>query len=154
MKLNALPEGALDVLLKEYESLREEIKERLKIAFSHVAYAGAIVAFGIPAADKIASALPGTTPAFIFAVPAAVVVLGAILLLWVAWLNMRWVQHCGTYIQGIESRVNEHFGTTVLGWEQYAGSVQARLFLLIPKAPVGLTDGKPADSAPVATSQK
>ncbi|TAJ91185.1 MAG: hypothetical protein EPO31_16035 [Gammaproteobacteria bacterium] len=128
MDKNPLPEGALTVLLKEYDTLRDEVKERLKTAFSHVAYAGGIVAFALPAADKIAGWAPKPLPII-------VALVGAATLCWVAFLNMRWVQHCGAQIQLIEDRVNSHFGCELLHWEHYAATVQAKLFFLIPKKP-------------------
>lgn len=127
MEKNPLPEGALTVLIKEYDTLRDEVRERLKTAFSHVAYAGAIAAFAIPVATKAESGT-GITP-IIFAL------FGAAALCWVALLNMRWVQHCGAQIMSIEDRVNSHFGCEVLRWEHYATTVQAKLFFLIPKTP-------------------
>ena len=60
MERRELPAGALEVMLKEHASLRDEIKERLKTAFTHFAYAGAIAAFALPAADKV-SECNGTT---------------------------------------------------------------------------------------------
>ena len=120
-----LPEGGLDILLKEYASLKDEVKERLKTAFSHVAYVGGIVAFAIPAADKAKDWVPT-------AVPILMACAGALALLWVAFLNMRWVQHCGAYMKYIEDRVNLHLGGEVLGWERYAETVQAKLWFLIP----------------------
>lgn len=123
-----LPDGALEVLLKEYDTLRTEISERLKVAFTHVAYGGAIVAFAVPASNEVPSWVP-------MLLPLLLALLGVIALCWVAFLNMRWVQHCGVYLKTIEDRVNTHFGHTVLGWENYASNVQARLFMFLPKDP-------------------
>lgn len=123
-----LSESALKTLLQEYANLRDEIKERLKTAFSHVAYAGAIAAFAIPAADKVSN----WHPSFF---PLALACVGLLGLIWVAFLNMRWVQHCGEYIRRIEERVNLHYGEKVLGWEGYASEVQASLWFFIPKGP-------------------
>lgn len=137
-----LPEDALDTLLKEYASLKDEIKERLKTAFSHVAYAGAIAAFAIPAADKVHE---WKILAFVVAI------VGFIALCWVAFLNMRWVQHCGVYVRRIEERVNAHYGTKVLGWEGYASKVQARIWFGIPKKPecsTVSTNGDPSVPSP------
>jgi hypothetical protein len=128
MKKVELTESALKTLLQEYSNLRDEIKERLKTAFSHVAYAGAIAAFAIPAADKVS----GWSPSFF---PIALAYLGLLALAWVAFLNMRWVQHCGEYIRRIEERVNLHYGEKVMGWEGYASEVQASLWFFIPCAP-------------------
>jgi hypothetical protein len=137
-----LPDGALDAMLKEHALVRAEITERLKTAFSHVAYAGAFVAFAIPAADKIPSVL--VRPVSLFA---AVIGLGA--LLWVAALNMRWVQHLGAYLVLVEQRVNRHFGCKVLGWENYADAARAASWLMIPSAPKTLKLApKDADRTP------
>jgi len=113
--------------MKEYATLRDEIQERLKTAFSHVAYAGAIAAFAFPAADKVSDWVPKAVP-----------LLGAFIgfagLCWVAALNMRWVQHVGKYIEQIEDRVLEHFGEPVLAWEHYSKKVSAKSWILVPKA--------------------
>lgn len=122
-----LPSGALEALLKEHAQLRDEIKERLKVAFSHVAYAGAIAAFAIPAADKVQDWIP--------ILPILLAASGFIVLLWIAFLNMRWVQHCGAYVRYIESRVNLHYGCKVLGWEAYADEVQRPLWFQLPPDP-------------------
>ncbi len=127
--MNPVPmsDDALEVMLKEYDTLRDEIKERLKIGFSHIAYLGAIVAFAIPAADKIS-----TWPSIL---PMSLAFAGVLLLGTVALLNMRWVQHCGKHIQSIEKRINDHYGCTVLGWETYAGKVQGSHWWMIPRSP-------------------
>ena len=122
-----LPLGSLEILLKEHALLRDEIKERLKTAFSHVAYVGAIVAFALPASGKISDGY--STLALILAA------VGAFVLGWIAFLNMRWVQHCGAYVKHIEDRVNLHFGHKVLGWEAYASDVQRKLWFLLPPDP-------------------
>ena len=136
----ALPEGALAVILKEYDTLRDEVKERLKIAFSHVAYVGAIVAFSVPAADKIGNWLVPAKPLWGMAEIGLLAVICVIPLVWVAVLNMRWVQHCGVHMQSIENRVNEHFGCKILGWERYSESVKAKMFLYLPKKPEQCSD--------------
>ena len=97
-------------------------------AFSHVAYAGAIVAFFFPAADKIANWKPTLFPLLL-------ALAGVLALCWVAFLNMRWVQHCGAYLEQIERKINSHFRCDVLGWENYANKVAARTWLQIPEAP-------------------
>lgn len=128
MEKRELPAGALDVMLKEHALLRDEINERLKTAFSHVAYAGAIAAFAIPAADKVPSWIPKW-------IPLVTAAAGLAALCWVAALNMRWVQHAGAYIRQLEYRIAEHFGEAVIGWEHYAESARARMWVLIPRAP-------------------
>ena len=128
MSTHELTEAALKVLLSEHASLRDEIKERLKTAFSHVAYAGAVAAFALPAAEKVSGWKAESLPFFAACA-------GLAILLWVAFLNMRWVQHCGEYVRRIEERINLHFGTKILGWEGYAGKVQASLWFFIPKPP-------------------
>ena len=130
-----IPKQILEILLKEYDTLRTEIQERLKVAFSHVAYAGAVVAFAVPAADKVAAAYPANTNALIYILPVSLAALGFLMLIWVAVLNMRWVQHCGFQIRKIEDRVNKYFHLPVLGWENYGETVKASSFFLIPKPP-------------------
>ncbi len=121
---------ALSVMLKEYDALKVEISERLKIAFSHVAYAGAVAAFAFPTAEKFAAM------DMRWFVVTLVLAIGAIVaLVWVSLVNMAWVQHCGAYVRTIEDKVNKHFGHDVLGWERYASSVQCSHFLLIPRDP-------------------
>ncbi|WP_018410615.1 hypothetical protein [Methyloversatilis thermotolerans] len=128
MEKRSLPDGALDVLLKEHAYTRDEIKERLKIAFSHVAYAGAIAAFAFPAADKIKDWVnPWLSLPFAFVAFAA--------LAWVAFLNMRWVQHLGVYSAAIERRVNEHFGEFTMGWEHYAECARMPHWWKVPPRP-------------------
>lgn len=128
VKQRSLPPGALDVLLKEHAYTRDEIKERLKTAFSHVAYAGAIAAFAFPAADKIRDWVHPW-----ISVPVAFVAFSV--LAWIAYLNMRWVQHLGAYSAAIERRVNEHFGEFAMGWEHYAECARARQWWKIPSPP-------------------
>ena len=128
MNSQQLTQEALEILMTEYGGMRQEILERLKVAFSHVAYAGAIAAFSIPAADKISDWIPrGIT--FVFAA------IAFLFLSWVALLNMRWVQHCGAYLQRIEAKINARFGTEVLGWETYAGTVMADRWWKLPADP-------------------
>lgn len=123
-----LPEGAIEVVLKEYDHLTEEVRERLRTAFSHVAYGGAIAAFAVPAADQLDKWRHGW-------IVIAAAAIAAIALFWIAALNMRWVQHCGKYMRDIEARINAHFGLRVVGWEHYASGVQASFWFLIPDSP-------------------
>ncbi|MBQ5945900.1 hypothetical protein [Massilia sp. ST3] len=132
MSTPKLSDEALAVLLQEYAFLKDEIKERLQIAFSHVAYAGAIAAFAIPAADKLSDVperalVLGGVP--LTGLPLAVAIIGLLALAGVAWFNMRWVGHCGRYVRLIETRVNAHFGARVLGWEHYARRHSTRRWL-------------------------
>ena len=123
-----LPKGALDVMLKEYERLKDEIKEPLKIAFSHVAYAGGIVAFALPATKKVSESIP-------YYIPIVLAGIAVAFLIGVSLLNLRWVQHCGIYLKTLEKRINLHFGTEILGWESYAADIQTKLCYFIPKSP-------------------
>lgn len=135
MNTSQLPQAALEIIMKEHAALREEIRDRLKIAFSHVAYAGAVGAFAIPLALKV----PGAC-GWILALLAALLALAA--LSWVALLNMRWVQHAGAYIRWIEARVAHQFGEQILGWEHYGETARAAHFTLITTAP---EPGLPSD---------
>ena len=38
----------IDILFKEYDSLRAEVIDRMKLTFSHLGYLGAIAVFAIP----------------------------------------------------------------------------------------------------------
>ncbi|MEN2394534.1 hypothetical protein [Pseudomonas halotolerans] len=118
----------LDIKLKEYDHLKNEIQNRLRTAFSHVAFAGAIIAFAIPSAER---ALPYQGWALLLAI------IGTLALCWVATLNMYWVQHLGNYLKNLEEELNNSFNprVTVLGWETYASDVQARKWFLLPSSP-------------------
>ncbi|WP_156472903.1 hypothetical protein [Pseudorhodoferax sp. Leaf265] len=45
-------ELAMRAMLQEHALLRAEINDRLKTAFSYVAYAGALLAFAMPMIEK------------------------------------------------------------------------------------------------------
>lgn len=147
MEKRELPPGALEVMLKEHAILRDEIKERLKTAFTHFAYAGVIAAFALPAADKVSEWIPQW-------IPLSAAFVGLVGLCWVATLNMRWVQHAGAYISQVEYRIAEHFGEATIGWEHYAASVQASMWGLIPRSPTltKRSSGMPASIPPPVTS--
>lgn len=134
MKTSQLPNEALEVLMKEHSAIREEIRDRLKTAFAHVAYAGAVAAFAVPLALQV-----NGTYGWIFALIVALTGLAA--LSWVALLNMRWVQHAGAYVRWIEHRIGQHFGEQILGWEHYSETVRASHFALIPAAPPSKVPG-------------
>jgi hypothetical protein len=126
---NALPEGALEVLLNQYALIKDEVKERLKIAFSHIAYAGGIAVFGANAADK----LKYSAYEYVFM---PIMLIGFFALCWTAALNMRWIQHCGIHLRDIEDRINLHFGDIkILWWEEYSDSIAASRWFFIPKKP-------------------
>lgn len=117
----------LDIKLKEYDHLKTEIQNRLRTAFSHVAFAGAIIAFAIPGADRA----PYQGWALLLAI------VGAVALFAVATLNMYWVQHLGNYLKDFEDDLNKSFSPpiNVLGWETYASSVQASKWFFLPISP-------------------
>ena len=117
--------ASCELLLREYDTLRLEIAERIKIAFMHVAVAGAIAAFAVPEADDV------PISALIY-VKIGLAVVGILALGWVAWLNMRWVQHCNAHLRTVETRLNAYVGGDVLGWHRYASEVQQRLKMLMP----------------------
>ena len=128
MQKRFLPQDALDVLLKEHALMRDEIKERLKTAFSHLAYAGAVAAFAFPAVEKTKDWVHPL-------ISSSLVLFGFAVLAWVAYLNMRWVQLLGAYVAAIEHRVNEHFGEFVMGWEHYAECARAPQWWKVPPPP-------------------
>ncbi|BDT68216.1 hypothetical protein os1_23980 [Comamonadaceae bacterium OS-1] len=106
----------LDILLKEYETLRTEVLERIKIAFSHLGYFGAVMAFAFPASEGFFSKHPGT--ALVLAS------LGAVLLLWISVLNWSWVGRIASHLQELELKINAQAGAQdLLTWEHIASRI-------------------------------
>ena len=96
----------VEILLKEYDTLRAEILDRMKIAFSHLGYVGALVAFGSPFAQDI---------------PKEYVLLGLLgfsILSWISVINWLWLRNCSAQLREIEERVADYSGEELLTWEQ------------------------------------
>lgn len=107
----------VEILLKEYDSLRTEVLERIKIAFSHMGYAGAIVAFAYPIADK--------TKDVCLVIGLAIV--GFLSLAYFAALNWIWVGRIATHLRSLEERINRELVTEkdepLLAWEKIVSKI-------------------------------
>ena len=95
----------IDILLKEYETLREEIIQRINNRFSFLTYAGAVGAYALFAVQ--------TTTTFQTAV--LFVTTGFLLLLWHRFGVL--VARCSDRIAEIETEVNRLSGAELLQWE-------------------------------------
>lgn len=122
-----LTESQLQILMQEYGHLKVEISVRLKTMFSHVGYAGAIVAFAIPASGQLG--VLSIPPC----IPVVIALLAAGLLGATAMANWRWIQHCNAYLCSIERRVNASCGRNLLGWERYAQDTVRTPFFMPPR---------------------
>lgn len=113
----------IELLLKEYDSLRIEVIERVKTAFSHLAFFGAVIAFAFQTPDKISI---NQQTAFWLAV------VGSALLLYISIINWCWVSRIASHLQLLECRINKLAGKKILTWE---GTVEkiSRWVLLPPK---------------------
>jgi|tagenome__1003787_1003787.scaffolds.fasta_scaffold20041473_3 hypothetical protein len=100
----------VETLLKEYDTLRSEIQERLKIAYSHLGYAGAIVAFGATFLEK-------ADWKYI-----AIGAVGLLLMVWISILNWTWLAKCAEQLRVLESRINGYASNVppLLTWEDTA----------------------------------
>jgi hypothetical protein len=100
------------ILLKEYDSLRSEISERMKTSFSHLGYIGAIVIFGFPFTKGITC----------YHMIAAI--FGLAVLLWITVVNWFWLRRCAEQIREIEQRIDEELSTQgLLTWERKANKM-------------------------------
>ena len=113
----------IEILMKEYESLRGEVVERVKTAFSHLAYFGAVVAFAFQP-----SASASVSPKILF----SLALFGAIFLLYISVINWYWVGRIASHLRSLEVKINTAHGRPVLSWE---GKVEkmSRWVLLPPK---------------------
>lgn len=103
----------INILLKEYDTLRSEVLERIKIAFSHLAYFGAVVAFALPASKDI--------PCWQRLVAIALAAIGGVILLYTSFLNWSWVGKLAQHLQGLEVKINELADAgELLTWERHA----------------------------------
>lgn len=113
----------VEIMIKEYESLRKEVVDRITIAFSHLGYFGAVVAFAFPASKNV-SGDEG------FAQVLAVA--GAVILLYISILNWIWVSRLADHLRVLEKEINRHAGTSLLSWEGVVKTI-TRWVLLPPK---------------------
>ena len=112
-----------EILMIEYESLRSEVIERVKTAFSHLAFFGAVVAFAFQSSSG-----SSVSPALLF----WLALFGALFLLYISFINWCWVSRIANHLQVLEARINCANGKKLLSWE---GKVErmSRWVLLPPK---------------------
>lgn len=115
----------LDVLLKEYDSLRAEVGGRINTAFSHLAFFGALAAFALK--------VPDCSTGFYLWATVILASLGSLFLLWIAVINWMWVGRIASHLQVLEDKINTAAGgKPLLTWEKKAKEI-SRSFLLPPK---------------------
>jgi hypothetical protein len=116
----------VEIMIKEYESLRTEVLDRIKIAFSHMGYFGAVVAFAFPASEHlsvderlIAQILAGA---------------GAAILIYISIINWFLVGRLADHLCLLEKEINSHAkaNTSLLSWEGVVKTI-TRWVLLPPK---------------------
>jgi hypothetical protein len=109
-----------DILMKGYDTLRVEILDRMKTAFSHLGYAGALIAFAIPLGKDATLGywLAGAC--------------GFVVLLWISWVNWSWLRNCAAHLRRIESQMDD-FYPGLLSWETRSAKLATRI-LLPPKS--------------------
>lgn len=96
----------MDVLLKEYDTLRVEVLNRLNNSFQ-------IGAIGITAGTWIASQPNSTRPSLLIIILLVVVFLSSAITLW------RDLYFVARHIADIEREINRLAGVTLLTWESY-----------------------------------
>jgi hypothetical protein len=113
----------VEILMKEYDSLRSEVIERVKTAFSHLAYLGAVVAFAFQPVPNSA-----VSPKLLF----SFALVGSAILLYISIINWYWVGRIANHLQLLEVKINKAHGKPVLSWE---GKVKrmSRWVLLPPR---------------------
>lgn len=121
----------IEILLKEYETLRAEILDRMKISFSHLGYVGALAAFGAPFAKNFQRE------------QLLIGLLGFTILCWISAINWMWLRNCSDQLRKIEEHINQYSGDKLLTWE---GRVE-RLTKGVLRFP-GTLDSLNADSRP------
>src|SRR5437868_15253961 len=98
----------IEILLKEYDTLRTEVIERVKIAFSHLAFFGAVIAFAFQASEK----------AFISPVAVAgFAAAGAAILLYISIIIWCWVGRISSHLQGLDKKISDLTGKPILTWK-------------------------------------
>ena len=112
-----------DILLDEYKTLRAEVIERVKTAFSHLAYFGAVVAFAFKGTE---GSLVSQSTVFWLAFS------GAAILLYISVINWFWVGRIANHLQVIEGRLESLTGQKTLTWERKAEKM-SRWVLLPPR---------------------
>ncbi len=109
-----------EILIKEYESLRTEVVDRVGVAFTQLGYFGTVVAFAFPATKST-----GFDPWAI-----GLAVLGMVLLLLVSITNWVWVSRIADHLRVLEGKITDDGGELPLKWERIAKKIS--LWVLIP----------------------
>ena len=112
-----------EILVKEYESLRTEVIERIKTAFAHLAYFGAVIAFGFksPEGNGVSQETLQWLAFF-----------GATILLYISIINWFWVGRIADHLQVVENKINTICRKPILTWEQKVKKM-SRWVLLPPR---------------------
>jgi hypothetical protein len=149
--LHLTDEAKLDILLREYETLRAEILERLKLAFQQLGWAGALIAFAIPLATFD---LSSRLPAVLFWLKVGFAGVGVLVLVWLSVLNWLWAQSCADQLRRIEQEVSEHCGgANLLSWQRRAEQL-TRWILLPPRRPNAALSPLPRLATQTASKQR
>lgn len=121
-----------ELLLREYDSLRQEILQRLSTAYSHLGYFGTLVAIAAGVGNaKDWNWFTGFMG-----------LLGLSILLWIFWNNWNWLRRCAEQVREIEGRVNElNESAKLLTWESKV-SLMTRGVFLPPRAFVEYSDSE------------
>lgn len=98
-------EVKINILMKEYETLRSEILHRLNRRFALLGLFGAVLAYALFKVDKY-------TTVNLSVIFASIFILGAI---WFRFGQM--IQRCSSRILEIEQQVNSLVGDELLVWE-------------------------------------
>jgi hypothetical protein len=117
----------VEIMIKEYESLRKEVLGRIKIAFSHLGYFGAVVAFGFPASKDVSGDEQ--------LLAQVLVVAGAVILVYISILNWFWISRLADHLRFLEKEINRHAAadTPLLSWEGVVKTItRPRKFTLPP----------------------
>lgn len=112
-----------EVLLKEYESLRSEVIERIKTAFAHLGYFGAVIAFAFPASDKL-QANPN--------VALWLAIFGSAILAYISIINWLWVDRIADHLRLLEKQILGDNHKPLLTWEGKV-ALLSRWVLLPPR---------------------
>lgn len=119
----------LEVLLKEYETLRAEVIERIRTAFSHLAFFGALAAFAFQLPEKAGIDSRLTIGLALF---------GTLFLLYISVINWVWVGRIASHLQYLESRINAAAGKRLLTWEGKSEAISR--WVLLPPEPYPTSD--------------
>lgn len=112
----------IEVLLKEYETLRGEILSRIRSRFAVIGYLGAVVAFvlfqtkGVSWPDPVwPLSLFGASGAAVW--PTVILVAAVAILLAIWWQFGSLINKCALRVAQIEQKINSLAGEELLLWE-------------------------------------